>query len=38
MYPIDALKAAGVDLTDPGVIETAFDVLTGLIDKLEQLV
>lgn len=38
MYPIEALKMAGVDLSQTKVIETAFKSLSGLIDKLEVLV
>lgn len=38
MYPLDALKMAGVDLREPKVIETAFQVLAGFIDRLEELV
>ena len=33
-----ALKLAGVDLSTPEPIEETFGVLTGLIDRLEQLV
>ena len=37
-YPLDALKAAGVDLSTPAPVETAFGVLGDLIDRLEALV
>jgi oligoendopeptidase F len=37
MYPLDALQMAGVDLTSPEPVEKAFGVLTGLVNKLEQL-
>lgn len=37
MYPLDALKLAGVDLTSPEPVERAFGVLAGLVDRLEQL-
>ncbi len=37
-YPLDALRLAGVDLTQPEPVETAFEVLEGLIDRLESLV
>ena len=37
MYPLDALKLAGVDLTSPEPVEKAFDVLAGLVDRLEKL-
>ncbi len=36
-YPLDALKSAGVDLTTPQPVETAFGVLGGLIDQLDAL-
>jgi oligoendopeptidase F len=38
VYPIDALKIAGVDLSLPQPIEKAFDVMSGYIDQLEELV
>jgi oligoendopeptidase F len=38
MYPLDALKVAGVDLTTPEPIERAFGVLGGMVDRLEKLV
>jgi oligoendopeptidase F len=37
MYPLEALKLAGVDLTSPEPVETAFEVLAGLVDRLEKL-
>jgi len=37
LYPIDALKKAGIDMTTPAAIEKAFEVLGGLIDRLEML-
>jgi oligoendopeptidase F len=37
LYPIDALKLAGVDMTTPDAVETTFGVLAGLVDRLEQL-
>jgi len=36
-YPIDNLKQAGVDLTAPEPVESAFTYLAGLVDKLEAL-
>ncbi|PWH17581.1 MAG: oligoendopeptidase F [Anaerolineae bacterium] len=36
-YPLEALKQAGVDLTSPAPVESAFGVLAGLVDKLEAL-
>ncbi len=35
LYPIDALKKAGIDMTTPAAIEKAFEVLGGLIDRLD---
>jgi oligoendopeptidase F len=37
LYPIDALKLAGIDMTRPEAVETAFAHLSSLIDRLEQL-
>ncbi len=37
-YPLEALKLAGVDLTNPAPVEAAFGVLAGLVDRLETLV
>jgi oligoendopeptidase F len=37
MYPLDSLKLAGVDLTSPEPVEAAFEVLSGLVDRLEKL-
>jgi oligoendopeptidase F len=36
-YPVDNLKQAGVDLTSPEPVESAFTYLAGLVDKLEKL-
>ena len=38
MYPLDALRMAGVDLTTPEPVEIAFGVLAELVDRLEALV
>ena len=38
LYPIDALKVAGVDMTTPAPVEAAFEVLAGLVERLEGLV
>ncbi len=38
LYPLDALKMAGVDLTTPQPVETAFAALSDMIDRLEALV
>jgi oligoendopeptidase F len=37
MYALDALKMAGVDLTTPEAVEVTFEVLSGLVDRLEEL-
>ena len=37
-YPLDALKSAGVDLSTPGPVETAFGVLSDLVERLDGLV
>ena len=38
LYPLDALKKAGVDLTNPEPVKTAFQVLADTVDRLEKLV
>lgn len=38
IYPLDALKLAGVDMTSPEPIEQAFDILEGYVERLEGLV
>src|SRR5690606_21951742 len=35
LYPLDALRLAGVDLTTPEPVEQTFGVLAKLIDRLE---
>lgn len=37
LYPLEALKVAGVDLTTPQPVEDAFTVLASYVDRLEQL-
>jgi len=37
VYPLEALKLAGVDLSTPEPVETTFEVLEGYITQLEQL-
>jgi oligoendopeptidase F len=37
LYPLDALRLAGVDLTTPEPVEQTFGVLAQLIDRLEQV-
>jgi oligoendopeptidase F len=38
VYPLDALNSAGVDLTKPKPVEEAFQVLSGIVDRLENIV
>lgn len=38
VYPLDALSAAGVDLTTPEPLQRAFTTLEGLLNDLEALV
>jgi len=37
LYPLDALKLGGVDLSTPEAVEITFGVLSGLVDRLENL-
>ncbi len=37
-YPLEVLKAAGVDLTNPQPVEQAFNVLADIVNRLENLV
>lgn len=37
VYPLDALKHAGVDMTSPEAVETTFAVLARYVDKLDEL-
>jgi oligoendopeptidase F len=37
MYPLDALKLAGVDMLSPEPIQIAFDDLAALVERLDQL-
>jgi oligoendopeptidase F len=38
MYPIDALREAGVDLEQPEPVEKAFETLAEIVDRLETYV
>jgi len=38
VYPLDALRAAGVDMTSSDPVDKAFEVLASYIDRLEALV
>ena len=37
LYPLEALQRAGVDLTTPQPVDDTFEVLSGLVERLEQL-
>ncbi len=37
-YPIAALRSAGVDMSTPQAVEETFQVLEGLVDRLESLI
>ncbi len=37
VYPIEALKIGGVDMTTPEPVEEAFKTLSGMVDRLEAL-
>jgi oligoendopeptidase F len=38
LYPIDALKLAGVDMSSPEPVQRAFNVLSDTVDRLEAIV
>jgi oligoendopeptidase F len=38
LYPIDALKMAGVDMSTPHAIEQTYQVLSDMVDRLESLI
>jgi len=38
MYPLDALKMAGVDLSSPEPVQKAFDTMGEYVDRLEKLI
>ena len=38
MYPLDGLKLAGVDMSKPEPVASAFGVLAEMVDRLEELV
>jgi len=37
LYPLEALKVAGVDMTTPDAVETTFGVLDSMVARLEEL-
>ena len=38
VYPLDALRLAGIDMASPEPVERALGILAGLIDRLDTLV
>lgn len=38
VYPVEALKRAGIDMSTPAPIQAAFDILASYVDRLEELV
>jgi oligoendopeptidase F len=38
MYPLDALKMAGIDMTQPEPLDRAFQVLARFVERLDRLV
>ncbi len=38
LYPLDALKLAGVDMTSSEPVDKAFEAMAGYVDRLEALV
>jgi oligoendopeptidase F len=38
VFPIEALKLGGIDMSSPEPVERAFGVLTELVDRLDQLI
>lgn len=38
LYPLDALKLAGIDMSTPAPMDRAFSVLEGFVDRLETLI
>lgn len=37
VYPLEALKLAGVDMSTPQPVEETFDILAQMVDRLEEL-
>ncbi len=37
-YPVNVLRQAGVDMTTPAAMEKGFEVVSGLVDRLETLI
>jgi oligoendopeptidase F len=37
VYPLEALQIAGVDMSTPQPVEETFEILSGMVDRLEEL-
>jgi oligoendopeptidase F len=37
LYPLDTLKLAGVDMSTPNPVEETFEILSQMVDRLEEL-
>lgn len=37
LYPLDALRLAGIDMASPEPLDRAFAILAGYVDRLEQI-
>lgn len=37
MYPVDELKLAGADMMTPDPVDKAFQILAGMVDRLDEL-
>jgi oligoendopeptidase F len=37
IYPLEALKLAGVDMSTPQPVEETFEILSQMVDRLEEL-
>lgn len=38
LYPLDTLKLAGVDMSTPQPVEETFEILSQMVDRLEELI
>lgn len=38
MYVLDCLKKAGLDLSTPAPVEETYEILAGMVDRLDQLI
>jgi oligoendopeptidase F len=37
LYPLDALRLAGIDMTSPEPVDRAFGAMAGMVERLEEL-